>query len=136
MNYPCVCVCVCERESAWVQLCGCRILNALLSLKPGEHSQEVWAGTSHTLIIRQNQRRGCSRTRKLERLFELISLVPQTVKNLPAMQETSVVSMGKEDPLEKEMATHSSILAWGIPWTEEPGGLQSTELQSWTQLSN
>ena len=48
----------------------------------------------------------------------------QTVKKLPAMQETQVRSLGQEDPLEKEMATHSSILAWRIPWTEEPGGLQ------------
>ena len=53
------------------------------------------------------------------------SLVAQTVKNLPAMQETQVRSLGQEDPLEKGMATHSSILAWIIPWTEEPGGLQS-----------
>ena len=45
------------------------------------------------------------------------------VKNLPAMQETCVQSLGWEDPLKKEMATHSSILAWEIPWTEEPGGL-------------
>ena len=49
----------------------------------------------------------------------------QIVKNLPAMQETWVLSLGQEDPLEKEMATQSSILAWRIPWTEEPGGLQS-----------
>ena len=49
----------------------------------------------------------------------------QMVKNLPAMQETRVQSLGWEDPLEKEMATHSNILAWRIPWTEEPGGLQS-----------
>ena len=53
------------------------------------------------------------------------SLVAQTVKNLPAMQEMRVWSLGWEDPLEKEMATHSSILAWRIPWTEEPGRLQS-----------
>ena len=50
-------------------------------------------------------------------------------KNLPAMQETQVKSLGQEDPLEKEMATHSSILAWEIAWTEEPGGLQSMGLQ-------
>ena len=49
----------------------------------------------------------------------------QTVKNLPAMLETRVQSLGQEEPLENEMATHSSILAWKIPWTEEPGGLQS-----------
>ena len=53
------------------------------------------------------------------------SLGAQTVKNLPAMQETRVQSLGWEDPLEEGMATHSSILAWIIPWTEEPGGLQS-----------
>ena len=51
------------------------------------------------------------------------------VKSLPAMQEKQVQSLGQEDPLEKEMAIHSSILAWGILWTEEPGGLQSTESQ-------
>ena len=53
------------------------------------------------------------------------SLVAQTVKRLPTMQETWVQSLGQEDLLEKEMATHSSILAWKIPWMEEPGGLQS-----------
>ena len=51
----------------------------------------------------------------------------QTVKNLPAMEGTRVQSLGQEDSLEKGMATHSSILAWRIPWTEEPGGLQPTE---------
>ena len=51
------------------------------------------------------------------------------VKNPPAVQETQVQSLGHEDPLEKEMATHSSILAWRIPWTEESGGLQSIESQ-------
>ena len=57
------------------------------------------------------------------------SLVAQLVKNLPAMQETWVRSLGQEEPLEKEMATYSSILAWRIPWTEEPGRLQSMGLQ-------
>ena len=57
----------------------------------------------------------------------------QLVKNPPAMQETWVLSLGGEDPLEEEMATGSSILAWEIPWTEEPGRLQSMGLQkSWT----
>ena len=54
----------------------------------------------------------------------MASLVAQNVKNLPAVQETRVPSLDLEDPLEKEMATHSSILAWRIPWTEEPGRLQ------------
>ena len=57
------------------------------------------------------------------------SLVAQRLKHLPAMWETWVRSLGLEDPLEKEMATHSSILAWRIPWTEEPSGLQSTGSQ-------
>ena len=53
------------------------------------------------------------------------SLVAQMEKSLPAVWETWVQSLGWEDPLEREMATHSSILAWRMPWTEEPGGLQS-----------
>ena len=56
-------------------------------------------------------------------------MVAQTVKNLSAMQETQVQSLGQEDPLQEGMASHSSMLAWRIPWTEEPGGLQSMELQ-------
>ena len=58
------------------------------------------------------------------------------VKNLPAMQEIQLQSLGQEDPLEKGMAIHSSILAWRISWTEQPGGLQSMGLQSQTRLSN
>ena len=59
------------------------------------------------------------------------------VKNPPAMQETRVQSLGQEEPLDKEMATHSSILAWEIPQTREPGRLQSMGLQkSWTRLSD
>ena len=53
----------------------------------------------------------------------------QKIKRLPAMKETGAQSLGQEDPLEKGMATHSSILAWRIPWTEEPGGLQSMGLK-------
>ena len=60
----------------------------------------------------------------------------QTVKCLPTMQETRVRSLGWEDALEKETATHSSTLAWKIPWTEEPGRLQSMGSQSWTRLSD
>ena len=55
----------------------------------------------------------------------LASLAAQRLKHLPVMQETWVQSLGREDSLEKEMATHSSVLAWRIPWMEEPGGLQS-----------
>ena len=79
--------------------------------------------------------RGCKESDTTERLhFHFKSIqqvfpVAQMVKNLPAMQETQFRSLGWEDPLEKEMAPHSSILAWEIPWTEEPVGLQSTGLQ-------
>ena len=62
-------------------------------------------------------------------MVQWASLVDQTVKNLPSMRETWVQSLGRGVPLEKEMATHSSILAWKISWTEEPGGLQSLQLQ-------
>ena len=63
------------------------------------------------------------------------SLVAQTVKNLSAVQETWVQSLGQEDPLEKRMAIHSSILAWRIPWTEKPGRLHGVA-KSWTRLSD
>ena len=61
---------------------------------------------------------------KFAYIYLQASWVVQTIKNLPAKQETQVRSPGQEDPLEKAMATHSSILAWRIPWTEEPGWLQ------------
>ena len=60
------------------------------------------------------------------------SLMAQTVKNLPAMQETQARSLDREDPLKENLATHSSVLAWRVPWTEEPGRLQSIGLQSQT----
>ena len=60
----------------------------------------------------------------------------QKVNNPPAMQEAQVPSLSRKDPLEKGMATHSNILAWEIPWTREPGGLQSMGWQRWTQLSD
>ena len=65
-----------------------------------------------------------------ENVFKkMLYKVAQMVKNPPEVQETRVRSLGREDPLEKGMATHSSILVWEIPWTEEPGGLQSTGSQ-------
>ena len=73
--------------------------------------------TNFSLLIRGKE--------LLKRSFRGASLVAQRLKHLPAMRETGVRSLGREDPLEKEMATHSSILAWRIPWKEEPGGLQS-----------
>ena len=68
--------------------------------------------------------------------FSRASLVAEMVRNFPAMQETGVWFLCRDDSLEKEMATHSTFLAWRIPWTEEPGGLQSTESQSQTLLSD
>ena len=70
-------------------------------------------------------------------MYSLNALVAQTVKNLPAMQETCVQSLGQEDPQEKEMATHSSILAWRAPWTEEIAKATVHRVaRSWTQLSD
>ena len=66
----------------------------------------------------------------------MTSLVAQRLKHLPAMWETQVRSLGQQDPLEKEMATQSSILAWSISWSEESDKLQSTGSQSQTQLSD
>ena len=73
---------------------------------------------------------------KLRRTVDLTSLVAQMVKNLPAVRETQVQSVGQDDPLEKGMATHSSILAWRIPWREESGRLWSMGSKSQTGLSN
>ena len=81
-------------------------------------SLNIWKFTDHVLL-----------KPGLENFEHLTSLVAQMVKRLPPMWETQVQSLGREDPLEKEMATHSSTLAWRIPWTEEPGGLQSTGSQ-------
>ena len=67
--------------------------------------------------------------------YKRASLIAQLVKNLPAKQKTWVRSLGQEDPLEKEMVAHSSILAWRISWTEKPGGLQSMGSLSQTQLN-
>ena len=66
----------------------------------------------------------------------MVSLVARTVKNLPAMQETWVPSLGWEDPLEKEMGTHSSILAWEIPQTEEPGGFMGSQRVGYDWMTN
>ena len=74
------------------------------------------------LPLNSGPRKGLQQS-NLERVS--YSRVTQTVKNLPAMQETQVWSLGREDPLKKEMTTHSNILAWRSPWTEEPGWLQS-----------
>ena len=69
-------------------------------------------------------------------VYSLYILFTQMVKSLPAVQETQVRFLGQEDPLEKEMATHTSILAWRILWTEEPGGLVHGVTKSQTRLSN
>jgi len=69
-------------------------------------------------------------------IYDMTSLVAQTVNNLPTMRDTEVPSLGREDLLEREIATHSSTLAWEIPWTEKPGRLQSMGPQTRTQLSD
>ena len=86
------------------------------------HSSSSKEQRCKCLPLNSGPRKGLQQS-NLERVR--YSLVTQTVKNLPAVQETQVWSLGREDPLEKEMATHSSILAWRSPWTEESGWLQS-----------
>ena len=78
----------------------------------------------------EGETRACNRE-KIEcfHIVYIASLVAQRLQRLPAVRETRVQALGREDPLEKGMATHSSMLAWRIPWTEEPGGLQSMGLQ-------
>ena len=89
----------------------------------------AWQVTVHGVTKRWT-RLSNKQTSHMYGLF--INMVAQTIKNLPAMQETWVRSLGWEDPLEKGMANHSSILVWRIPWTEEPGGLHSMGSQSQT----
>ena len=113
-------------------------------LHPWDFSrQEYWSGFPLPSPLPQSHPSGLSQCTGPEPFLKCIhrsrraSLVAQMVKNSPAMQETWVQSLGQEDILEKEMTTHSSILAWRIPWTEEPGGLQSMWSQkSWTGISD
>ena len=85
----------------------------------------VATGLEKVSFHSNSKEKQCQRTFKLRDNCTHLTQVAQRLKHLPVMQETWVRSLGQEDPLEKEMATHSSILAWRIPWTEEPGGLQS-----------
>ena len=90
-------------------------------------SKFKWFSYSSSKWVVKDQRQLAISTMHLaqELLVNVQSLIAQLVKNLPAIQEAQVWFLGWEDPLEKEMATHSSIRAWRIPWTEEPGALQS-----------
>ena len=88
-----------------------------------------WAPSKRFSLPCQPERAERISTESLLITFMPLSLVAQMVEDPPIMQETWFPSLGREDPLEEEMATHSSILAWRIPWTEEPGGLQSTGMQ-------
>ena len=93
----------------------CKELATTEQLTLSFHSQQGWEDTVKLTLTRMSN------------LIALTSLVAQTVKRLPTMWETQVQSLGQEDLLEKEMATHSSILAWKIPWTEEPGRLTNKQ---------
>ena len=105
------------------------------TLIPTRDSDSIGPGCIKILFILQATLIGIQGWKTLQKIPEIIlsplksSLVTQVMNNLPAMQETQFWSLGQEDPLEKGVATHSSILAWRIPWTEEPGRLLSMELQ-------
>ena len=92
-------------------------------------SSELATGLEKVSFHSNPKVRQCQKMLKLPHNCTDLTLVAQRLKHLPVMQETWVRSLGQEDPLEKEMATHSSILAWRIPWMEELGGLQSTGSQ-------
>ena len=85
----------------------------------------AWWATVHGVAKRQTRLKRLSSSSSVYVYSTSASQVAQRLKHLPAMQETWVQSLGQENPLEKEMATHSSTLAWRIPWREEPGRLQS-----------
>ena len=137
----CVCVCVlllfcCEVISEWAGLPLPSPGDLLESwIKPPSPALQVDSftlshlRTPHTHL--GNPPRPNTHTHEILLSYNMNEGFPvaQTVKNLPAMQETQVQSLGWEDPLENELATHSSILDWRIPWTKEPGRLQSTGLQ-------
>ena len=108
----------------WCLLCFATdpVLNALFSFKP---TVTHMAGAIIIAFKSENTDRECKWFVQMHTTSQWTSLVAQTIKRLPTMSEIRVQSLGQEDPLEKEMATHSSILAWKIPWTEEPGRLQS-----------
>ena len=107
----------------WVGRCGDRGCRDKAAGQPVQN---------HTLVLllqsgvpHKNQSPDSLLSRRPTCFADFYSLIAQSVKNLPAMQETRVQFLGQEDPLEKEMAIHSSIFAWKIPWTEEHGGLHS-----------
>ena len=108
-------------QETWIQSLG---LEDPLEKGTATHSSILAWRISWTVWFMGSQRVGHDWV-----TFTLASLVAQTVRNLPAIRETWIQSLGREDPLEKEMAIHSSILAWEIPWTEWPGRLPSTGLQ-------
>ena len=89
----------------------------------------AWCTGHHPLLLVPFQTSLMENQFILPALCYRASLVAQTIKNLPAMQETQVASLGPEDPLGEETATHPSTLAWRTPWAEEPGGLRSMGLQ-------
>ena len=101
------------------------VSNSFWALEPLE-SLEMWNADPETrLLLNWTKYCGCCYCLVIR---SWASLVAQIVKNMPALQETRVQSLGQEDPLQEEMATHSSTLAWRIPWTEVPGRLQSLTL--------
>ena len=101
----------------------------ILSCLPHQIPSSLRAGLVYSAYLSNLELGRASTERSLVKYWEGASLVAQMVKRLPAMRETWVWSLGWEDPLNKEMALHSSILAWRIPWTEDPGRLQSMQSQ-------
>ena len=128
-SFPLVCVCICHGSFYTVTAECCLGLGLGFRVRVRVMVTEVTTQslTSYDMVLH--------RTNLLRLCLRISSLVAQMVKNLPAMQESQVRSLGQEDPLRNGMAPHSSILAWEIPSTEEPGRLQSKESDMAEQLT-
>ena len=121
----CVCICVCVRVCVCMYVCVCVPARVCVCVRAYVC---VFVPARVCVCVCVCVCSGCRNFCTLA-LTDRTSLVAQVVKHLPPMRETWARSLGQEDPLVKEMATHSSTLAWRIPWTAEPGRLQSMRLQ-------
>ena len=104
----------------------CILVVHFLFLFVAVYYSTVWMYHSVIISLPVDRHVGCFQSLTVSNKDTMASLVGQRIKRLPAMEETQIQSLGGEDPLEKEIATNSSIFAWRIPWTEEPGRLQSS----------
>ena len=118
---------MCVSQKSEGEMLWCKQNNSKFEMKAWRNDHLIWFPPNHSNFM--ESKRTVIKFYRWDKMFAKDFSCGSVVKNLPAKQKTWVWSLGREDPLEKEVATHSSILAWEIPWTEEPGGLQSMLLQ-------